>query len=229
MSTADAISYGPRCERSSSARRLDGEADGDVLPHSGLTEPAEVRRAAFRWLLANGRAASAQDLATGLRCSAEELLAAVESLAAAGSLRIDEDGRVFGSAGLSVVPDRHRIEIDGRTFWTWCAYDAVGILGALEASGRALSRSPLTGAPIEVQFRAGRARPAGVVLFRPDDSYRERCANLYEQWCPNSNFFESRDTASAWMAENRLDGRVLSLDEATDLAGSQWRPLLPAS
>jgi alkylmercury lyase len=194
-----------------------------------VTGPAEVRAAAFRLLLANGRTASMQDLATELQCPADELAAIVEGLGAAGSIRIDGDGRVFGSAGLSVVPDRHRIETEGRTFWTWCAYDAVGILGALDASGRAVSRSPLTGAPIEVCFRAGRPQPDSVVLFRPHDRYRDRCANVYEEWCPNSNFFESRDAASAWVTEHRLDGHVLSLDEATDLAGQQWRPLLPVS
>jgi alkylmercury lyase len=193
------------------------------------SSPAEIRRAAFRRLLAKGRSASIQDLAADLRCSPEDLRAVVAELGAQGSLRVDRDGRVFGSGGLSVEPDRHRIEIGDRTLWTWCAYDAVGILGALEATGRALSRSPLTGAPIEVRFDSGRARPDGIVLFRPDDRYRERCANVYEEWCPNSNFFESRDTAAAWVAERGLEGAVLPLDEATALASQHWRPLLPTS
>ena len=35
---------------------------------------------------------------------------------------------VVGSAGLSVRPDRHEIEVEGREFWTWCAYDSLRML-----------------------------------------------------------------------------------------------------
>jgi len=33
----------------------------------------------------------------------------------------------------------------GRRFWTWCAYDILGILGALKASGSALSPARAAG------------------------------------------------------------------------------------
>jgi alkylmercury lyase len=130
-----------------------------------------------------------------------------------------------GSAGLSIIPDRHEIELDGRRFWTWCAYDILGIVGALRADGTAHSRSPATGASLEVGFRQGRPEPTSLVLFRPDDNYKSCCANVYEDWCPNSNFFASRESASAWAAARGIPGRVMDLAEAANLATANWEPL----
>ena len=47
--------------------------------------------------------------------------------------------------GLRVTKDRDEIELDGRCFWTWCAYDILGIFGALKASGSALSPARAAG------------------------------------------------------------------------------------
>jgi alkylmercury lyase len=140
-------------------------------------------------------------------------------------MRIDLDGRVVGSAGLSVVPDRHRIELDGRTFWTWCAYDILGIFGATRSTGTAWSRSPATGETIQLQFAAGNVAPTGAVLFRPLDSLAASCTSVYEEWCPNSNLFEDKGAAQEWSVRHGLEGRVLNLDEASELATGEWLPL----
>jgi len=82
------------------------------------TDQARVRDAAFRRLLRTGTAATAEQLAADLDRSHEEVTAAVTALAGRGSLRLDEHGAVIGAGGLSVQPDRHEIELDGRRFWT---------------------------------------------------------------------------------------------------------------
>ncbi len=147
----------------------------------------DVRRAAFVRLLRAGAPAHISELADDLARPVNEIEAAVAVLRSQGRIRLDEEGRVIGSAGLSVAPDRHEIHIDGRQFWTWCAYDILGIFRALRASGVARSSSPYSGASLEVRFRRGRPETTPLVLFRPNEY---RCANVYEEWCPNSNFFE---------------------------------------
>ena len=122
-----------------------------------------------------------------------------------------------------MTPDRHEIEVEGRRFWTWCAYDILGIFGALGVSGRAHSPSPPDREPIEVRFIRGRPQPSDAVLFRPDAELMECCDNVYEQWCPNSNLFPSRTVAEAWASEHGLSGKVLSLNEAADLATEDWK------
>jgi alkylmercury lyase len=122
-----------------------------------------------------------------------------------------------------VIPDRHEIEVDGRRFWTWCAYDILGIFGITGATGRAVSPSPPDGRPILLRFTRGRPDGNEAVLFRPDEELMSSCANVYEQWCPNSNLFATEEMASRWADEHQVPGRVLELDEASDLATEAWR------
>jgi alkylmercury lyase len=184
-----------------------------------------VRGEAFRHLLAAGVPATGEDLATSIGLPADKVARVLEELSTSGRIRRDEAGQVVGSAGLSVVADRYQIDFEGRRFWTWCAYDILGIFGALRATGTAVSRSPATAAPITVRFRDGRPEAAGVVLFLPSDSLAASCTSVYEEWCPNSNFFEDAGSASAWSTSHKLEGRVLSLEEASDLATAEWLPL----
>ena len=134
-------------------------------------------------------------------------------------------GPVVGSAGLSVVPDRHVIDLEGRSFWTWWAYDILGIVGALGVSGRALSPSPPSGEPIEVTFVRGRPQREDVVLFRPAADLVDGCENVYADWCPNSNLFEDQTSAESWSISRGL-GRIMGLEEASVRATSEWVPLL---
>lgn len=184
-----------------------------------------VRDEAFRQLLATGDPATAEGLSASMGLSVDKVAGILEELNTAGRIRLDETGRVIGSAGLSVVPDRHQIDLEERRFWTWCAYDILGIFGALRASGTAVSQSPATAASITLRFRQGRPEPTDTVLFRPSDSYATSCTSIYEEWCPNSNFFEDVESAQAWSASRGLEGRVLSLDEASALATADWLPL----
>src|ERR1700693_4587641 len=184
-----------------------------------------VRGEAFRPLLATGEPAAGDDLAASIGLPADKVARVLDELKISGLIRCDEAGRVVGSAGLSVVPDRHQIDFEGRGFWTWCAYDILGIFGALRAMGSAVSRSPVAAAPITLRFREGRPEAAGVVLFRPSDSLAASCSSIYEEWCPNSNFFEDAESARTWSAIHGLEGRILSLDEASDLATAEWLPV----
>ncbi len=188
-----------------------------------------VRVEAFRQLLASGAPVGVDRLASPIGCPPGTLVVALDELDRAGRIRRDETGRVVGSAGLSVIPDRHMIDLAGRTFWTWCAYDILGIFGAHGATGTAFSRSPGTGATIRLDFRSGRPQLADVVLFRPSDSYAARCTNLYQEWCPNSNLFEDKLSAEAWSTSRGLEGTILGLEEASVLATREWMPLFSGS
>ena len=180
-----------------------------------------IRRAAFRLLLARSEPIDLERLAAATGINSTRLSALLHALDTVGRIRRDQSGRVVGSAGLSVTPDRHSVELNGRKFWTWCAYDILGIFGALGASGRALSPSP-GGHTIEVQFQQGRPVDNHAVLFRPDDELMTHCENVYEEWCPNSNLFADADEAKRWAELRGMRGRILDLDEAADLGTRDW-------
>jgi alkylmercury lyase len=124
---------------------------------------------------------------------------------------------------LSIHPDRHQIELDGRRFWTWCAYDILGIFAALRATGPP-PRTP----KLEILFRDGQPEPAPLVLFLPDDDFAACCTSMYDQWCPNSNFFRTAQAASDWATAHGVTGSVLTLPDAAELGAKRWRPLTEA-
>ena len=190
-----------------------------------MTAADQIRNAAFRSLLSTASPVAASDLAAATGISSKEVADVLEELDKAGRIRRDAGGRVIGSAGLNVTPDRHEIELDGRRFWTWCAYDILGIFGALHASGRATSPSP-DGSTIEVRFEGGRPVSNAAVVFRPDEDLIECCANVYEEWCPNSNLFVDAELARRWAEKTGMSGRIMTLDEAADLGAADWADLV---
>ena len=194
-----------------------------------LEPPSEVealiRTAAFRLLLAHRAAVSVTELAAATGLTLDKLLVHIEEMDRGGRIRRDGAGEVVGSAGLNVTRDRHEIELDGRRFWTWCAYDILGIFGALEATGRAVSPSP-EGTTIEVQFQRGRPVNLDAVLFRPDDELLSCCENVYEEWCPNSNLFSNAERATRWAEQRHVHGRVMDLAEASALGTADWADVI---
>ena len=181
-----------------------------------------VRTTAFLEILASGRP---WDLASAgvLGIDPTTARAAIEHLVEAGRARTDERGRVTAAAGLSSDPTAHHVLIGSDPRWTNCAYDALGILGALGGDGMIATRSPWTGAAIRVLFTRGRPVGSEAVLFLADQSC---CSRPNEDWCPNVNLFEDRSSAERWGEDRGVAGRVVSLEEGTELGAAEWRPLV---
>ncbi len=193
-------------------------------PLGALTDSNGLLRAvAFHLLLTCGQPVTPEGLAKASGFELEGTTKMLEDLHRDGRIRRDDLGRVVGSAGLSVIPDRHEIALDGRMFWTWCAYDILGIFGALRANGGARSPSPPDRTLIELRFLGGRPQDSDAVLFRPAEDLLGGCDNVYENWGPNSNLFFNRQLAEAWASQHQLSGRVFSLEEASDLATKEWQ------
>jgi hypothetical protein len=184
------------------------------------------RAAAFRLLLETGRAVSAAQIAAATNSAPSAVEADLRRLDAAGRIRLSAEGHVLGSAGLSAAPAAHELWLGSRRFWTWCAYDVVGIVGTLGADAQSLSRGPATGAPIRLQFVAGQPPATPVVIFFPDDRGTVR---TIDDWCSNANFFETRDAALSWSARRKMEGEVIELDAARRRGLALWAPLLSAN
>jgi len=207
---------------------------GPALEHALLAR-------AFHLLLGDGRPVSTARLAETLAWDPEQVERALVRLDRQGRIRRDQTGAVTGSHGLSLTPTPHELILEQapgqeRRYWTWCAWDAVGILAALAASGRIRSTSPSSGAPIRLDFHHGRLRQADpelVVFFADTD----RCApattgddsdccasgSVIDDWCPLVNFFEHADAARAWAAGHGVRGTAVGLAEATSQGKAAWR------
>src|SRR5215813_6170137 len=113
-----------------------------------LTFSPEEQRAAVTLYqeLAKGQAVDADELARALGVTPAEarVLLARDSIKA--FVYPDKQGRVLGFGGLAAAQMDHRFEVDGRTLWTWCAWDTLFIPEILGKTARIESRDPESGA-----------------------------------------------------------------------------------
>jgi alkylmercury lyase len=127
-----------------------------------------IRKAAFHAILA-GEAIDCAGLVATTGFAPEKVDALLDELTGRGLAVVEPDsGRVVGSWGLSAAPTDHRLHIRGRTLYTWCAEDAVGIPAGLGEDASIASRCHQCGAPVNVEMVAGRvsrAVPSNVRLW----------------------------------------------------------------
>lgn len=195
-----------------------------VEPPTSSPQAVDLQAAGFRLLLRTGTPVTPGELAAALRTTLDAVVGELAATVRRGCARIGADGSLVAIAGLSVVPDRHEIEIAGRCYWTWCAFDAVGILAALGATGTIRTTDPSSGAALTLEFDRGAVSPSSLVLFLPE---MRECSSVIDQWCPNANIFETDAAARRWAGDRGLRGRVLPLAEALNLGAGVWQPLLP--
>jgi hypothetical protein len=154
----------------------------------------------------------------------DEVRGAINALVRAGRVTADAD-LITGSLGLSVLVTRHRLDLPHGTRYTWCALDAVGIFGALGASGQISSSTP-DGESVVVEFADG--RPLGqdtvAVLVPP-----RMAGPTVRCWCPLVNFFTSVRRALAWSRANDVPGEAITLPVITELGTRLWRDALDAA
>lgn len=183
---------------------------------------AAVRRAAFQLLYASGEPVPVAMVSAALGRDQDSVRDGIDQLETRGLMRRQSDGRVVGSAGLSVVATRHEVRVDGRRFFTWCAYDAFGILGALGRGGTVISPSPMTGNVLTARFEGAVPVDPTMAVFIASTS---GCTSVVDDWCPLNNLFEDLDSARRWGVEQRVTGTALGVVETAEVGGRRWREL----
>ena len=127
-----------------------------------------VLHEAFR-LIRAGRVATAVALEARTGLSSEEVHAALGALQAGGRIVYAVDaGSVVGAFGLSLLPTPHRLVLDGRPLFTWCALDAAGIPAGLAVDATAHSQCFTCQQALTIAYSAGtmtQALPTEVCLW----------------------------------------------------------------
>lgn len=176
-----------------------------------------VARAAFRRLLEEGAPIAREELAAVAGVDLPAVQEALTRLKNAGRAEFDGDQRLIGVFGLTLLPTAHRLTLRGRTYYVWCAFDAVGIPAALGESAVASSSCAGCGKGLEIVITAGvPPRLSCVVSWQS-----EACDSIREQFCPSINFF--CDEAHFRSGPTQVAaGRFLTLDEAARLGQETW-------
>ncbi|MBA3374982.1 MAG: alkylmercury lyase [Actinobacteria bacterium] len=167
--------------------------------------------------LAEGSPALASEVAQGAGVAVERV---EELLEAWPGVFLDEDAGVIGFWGLTInkLSPTHRLEVDGRELFAWCAWDTLFLTGILGASAPVESACPTTSETISLVVSpegvVETSHPAAVVSFLVPD--RDFDADVIQSFCHFVHFFASREAGEAWTAEHP-GTFLLSLGDAFEL------------
>ncbi len=201
------------------------DATSKLRNRAASPEVQKLTSAGFHLLLERGEPISVEELAAAAGLASGEVRRLLDGAAVRGRVRLDHSGHLVGIAGLTVEPTRHEIRVDGKSRWTWCALDAVGILGALQADGSVVSRDPGFGKRIEIEYSGG--VPVDDATLFVLGGYEGN--NVVDDWCPRVNFFANRGDAEAWIDANGLRGDIVSVAQVADDAAEMWKPVVAGS
>jgi Alkylmercury lyase len=197
---------------------------------AGLTAGLRaVYQVVLRAFAATGRPPGPGLLEDSARLGGLTVAQALADLAAADVVGLDGEGRIRMAYPFSAAPTPHVVAIAGGTqVHAMCAIDALGIPPMLGTDAVVTSADPLTGAPVTVTFRSGRAswHPDAAVVFigRTD---REGPSELVSCGC--LNFFTDAAAAAQWAGQHpEVTGSVLDHARAEALGSEIFGSLLMA-
>lgn len=176
-----------------------------LLPFS----PDEQRAAVTLYQeLAKGQPVEVEQLAQVLGVSTSEARALLARDSIKAFIYPDEQGRVLGFGGLAAAPMHHRFEVDGRTLWTWCAWDGLFIPEILGKEARVTSRDPENGEVVRLVvspdgIESAEPKDAVVSFLWPDThDFDTSAANVMAKFCHFVFFFRSRSSGEHWIAKH---------------------------
>lgn len=181
-----------------------------------------LQAAVFRILLQTVKPVSVDHLAARMDVPAG-ITSGIEELQRSALIRLDSSGCIVGALGLSLSTTMHELSIGGSRFWAWCAFDVIGIFGAIRASGLARSVDPCNGEDILLEFTNGIPQNKEYIVFMADVQGNSA---LCEDWCSKVNFFISTESAEVWAHTNGLTGSLVSVGNLVPVAVEVWSKLL---
>jgi alkylmercury lyase len=175
---------------------------------------ADQRRLAITLFqaLAEGQPVDDTRLAATVGRSPEEVSATLEGPAFRPLLYRDDDGRIIGFSGLGLGQlgeTVHRLHVDGRELYAWCAGDALFLPSTLEREVRVESRCPVTGEPISLLVAPGGYRdiapPEAVMSMLAPEEVAARLGrgeDVIQGLCHFLFFFASEEAAREWTSQH---------------------------
>lgn len=153
------------------------------------------------WQLAEGQPVDRHALASRAGLAAELV---TRALARWPGVYFDDEERIIGFVGLSIRPMAHRLIVEDRVLYTWCAWDTLFLPELLGQRVRVESYCPTTHEPISLTVEGthiDELRPPEAVL-----SFIHRTepfdADTIATFCQYVHFFASPAAAAAWTAEH---------------------------
>lgn len=132
-----------------------------------------------------------------------------------GSVFYNNSGEIIGFLGMTVDETQHRMQINSKTSYAWCAWDTLFIPELVGATAQVTSSCATTNKSITLTVtpQGVRSAPADIWLsfLLPDEKAVQE--NVTTSFCCHVRFFNSKAAGKTWTAQN--EGTfLLTLDDA---------------
>jgi alkylmercury lyase len=167
-------------------------------------------------LLAEGQPVEHDQLATSTDLQPVHV---TEILSDLPGVYLDDSERVIGFWGLTITPMAHRLLVDDRVLYAWCAWDTLFVPGLIGKPVEVRSACPTTGTPVALTvdgLEVADIAPDGTVLsFLHRDQPFD--ADAIATFCHYVHFFADRAAAEQWTRQH--EGTfVISLADGVEIA-----------
>jgi len=145
-----------------------------------------------------------------------------------GAVVDGRSGAIVAAYPLSAVPTPHVVELGGAAPWANCAVDALAVPAMAGRQGTISSRCAFCSGPITIEVARSAVQssePAGVIVAYGGLSGCDDRSVLVNS-CPFINFFCGQAHAARWQPPATWSGRFLSLDQAVQLAVSNFHHVI---
>lgn len=166
--------------------------------HSNLSSKDLAALHHLYLLLAEGVPVSIEGLSAKSRQSPDDITNLLDHLP---DIEFDGHGNIIG-AGLTLRPTPHRLTINNRTVYVWCALDALLFPIIVRQTVQVESTCAATGGPVKIKVTpraVEHIKPTKTVVSIP---VPENSANIRCSFCSYVNFFGSDEMASQWLSEH---------------------------
>jgi alkylmercury lyase len=131
-------------------------------------EALPILRSAF-FTIRNGQTVSTETLSNLTNIDPKVIDSVLEKLTQRQMVVRGDDEKIVGALGLSLIPTKHRFQLEDRTLYTRCAADTLIFPAVLDADVDIQSHCAYNGEPIEITMRDGkltRVVPESAVIWQ---------------------------------------------------------------
>jgi len=154
-------------------------------------------------LLTEGSPVSFESLSKALGLSEEVVKSTLKEWY---GVYFDDSGDVIGFWGLALPEMSHRFILNGKTLYTWCAWDSLFIPNLIQRTAHVESTCPVSGKKIYLTVspkQLKKIEPTGAVMSLITPEAAKIRENVIMHFCHYVHFFYSRDLGHEWISQNQ--------------------------